>query len=172
MSKTTMEKIESVQEQIRQLENHKKRLLQAQKEQERKTRTRRLCKRAGLFESLLPETVSLTDAQFEIFLKKTVANDYGKRVLAALAEQGGSAPTEKQAAEQWRSTDRGQRRGAGGGFLAPAPVRMAHLYTLKGAVLPSRPKSRLRRLASKRACGRSAGGFCALRRKKRGWRRG
>ncbi len=131
MAKTTMEKIESVQEQIRQLENHKKRLLQVQKEQERKVRTRRLCKRAGLFESMLPETVTLRDAQFEIFLKKTVANDYGKRVLAAFAEQGssagapqatqtmaqgGSAPTEKQEERQWRigaSTAQGEGGGAG-----------------------------------------------------------
>ncbi len=134
MSKTTMEKIESVQEQIRQLENHKKRLLQAQKEQERKTRTRRLCKRAGLFERLLPETVTLTDAQFEIFLKKTVANDYGKRVLAALAEQGSSAgapqgtqtvaqgdsaPAEKQAERQWRiGASAAQTEGGGAGQAA------------------------------------------------------
>ncbi len=36
MSKTTLEKIESVQEQIRQLENQKKKLVQQQKERERR----------------------------------------------------------------------------------------------------------------------------------------
>lgn len=41
---------------LKQLENKKKRLIQEQKEQERKDRTNRLCKRMGFIEKLLPDT--------------------------------------------------------------------------------------------------------------------
>jgi len=58
MAKSRLEKIESIKTEIAQLENQRKRLLQAEKEQERKDRTKRLCKRAGLLESLLPETIT------------------------------------------------------------------------------------------------------------------
>ena len=53
MAKTRLEKIDSVKTEIQQLENQRKRLLWAEKEQECKDGTRRLCKRAGLMESML-----------------------------------------------------------------------------------------------------------------------
>ena len=49
MAKTKIEKIASFEEEIKQLENKQKRLIQEKKEQERKDRTNRLCKRLGLF---------------------------------------------------------------------------------------------------------------------------
>ena len=82
------QQIESTQEKIKQEQNRLKELYQKQKEQERKERTKRLCKRAGLLESLLPDTIALTDEQFHVFLEKTVANDYGRRTLANIAAQG------------------------------------------------------------------------------------
>ncbi|MBE6081405.1 MAG: DUF3847 domain-containing protein [Tissierellaceae bacterium] len=98
MAKTRTEKIESIQDQIAQLENQRKRLVQQQKEQERKDRTKRLCKRMGLFESMLPNTIPLTDEQFKTFLEKTVATDQCRRLLAELTVQGTSTalqnPTE------------------------------------------------------------------------------
>ena len=54
MVKTKAEKIAGIEEEIRQLENKKKRLIQEQKEQERKDRTNRLCKRMGLLRSCCP----------------------------------------------------------------------------------------------------------------------
>ena len=69
--KTLNEQIESAQIEIRQRENRLKELMQKQKEQERKDRTRRLCERGGYLESILPESVSLTAAQFKTFLDKT-----------------------------------------------------------------------------------------------------
>ena len=87
MAKTKSEKIASIQEQIAQLENQRKRLEQQQKEQERKDRTKRLCKRMGLFESMLPDTIPLTDEQFKIFLEQTVATDHSRRILAELTPQ-------------------------------------------------------------------------------------
>ena len=52
MAKTKIEKIAGIEEEIRQLENKRRQLVQAQKAQGRKDRTKRLCKRMGLFESL------------------------------------------------------------------------------------------------------------------------
>lgn len=94
MTKTKIEKIAGIEEEIRQLENKRKQLVQAQKAQERKDRTKRLCKRMGLFESLLPESISLTDEQFQIFLEKTVLNEQSRRILDGLTARrvaGGDA---------------------------------------------------------------------------------
>ena len=87
MAKTKIEKIASIEEEIRQLENKKKRLIQEQKEQERKDRTNRLCKRMGLFEKLLPDTIPLTEEQFKTFLEQTIATDHSRRVLDELTAQ-------------------------------------------------------------------------------------
>lgn len=84
MTKTKTEKIADIQTQIEQLKNQEKRLIQQQKEQERKDRTKRLCKRAGLLESLIPDTISLTDEQFKIFLEKTVTTEHSRRILEGL----------------------------------------------------------------------------------------
>ena len=84
MAKTKIEKIAGIEEEIRQLENKRRQLVQAQKAQERKDRTKRLCKRMGLFESLLPESISLTDEQFQIFLEKTVLTEPSHRILDGL----------------------------------------------------------------------------------------
>ena len=87
MAKTTVEKITSVEEQIKQLENRKKQLLQRQKTQERKTRDHRLCKRGAYLESILPDTISLTDEQFYQFINKTLKTDYAHRILDSLKRQ-------------------------------------------------------------------------------------
>ena len=77
----------SIEEEIKQLENKKKRLIQEQKEQERKDRTNRLCKRMGLFEKLLPDTIPLTEEQFKTFVEQTIATDHSRRVLDGLTAQ-------------------------------------------------------------------------------------
>ena len=92
MAKSRLEKIESIQTEIQQLENQRKRLLQAEKEQERKDRTKRLCKRAGLLESLLPDTIILTDEQFKIFLEKTIITEHSRRILDGLTAQNAATP--------------------------------------------------------------------------------
>lgn len=48
MAKTKTEKITSIEEEIRQLENKRRQLVQEQKAQERRDRTKRLCRRMGL----------------------------------------------------------------------------------------------------------------------------
>ena len=47
----------------------------------------KLCKRMGLFESMLPESISLTDEQFQIFLEKTIAAEHSRRILDGLTAQ-------------------------------------------------------------------------------------
>ena len=78
---------------IAQLENQRKRLLQAEKEQERKDRTRRLCSRHGLLEKMLPEIITITDEQFQAFLEKVVTNNYGRDILNKIIAQNAAAPT-------------------------------------------------------------------------------
>ncbi|MDD4509747.1 MAG: DUF3847 domain-containing protein [Oscillospiraceae bacterium] len=84
MAKTKTEKIADIQVQIEQLKNQEKRLMQQQKEQERKDRTKRLCKRAGLLESLLPDTIPLTDEQFKIFLERTIITEHSRHILTEI----------------------------------------------------------------------------------------
>ena len=102
MTKTKTEKIASIETEIQQLANKRKQLIQAQKKEERNARTKRLCRRMGLFESMLPETISLTDEQFQIFLEQTVATDSSRRLLENLTAQNdaAAAPIRASAAAQ------------------------------------------------------------------------
>ena len=91
MAKTKLEKIAGIEENMRQLENQRKQLLQQYKEQERKERTHRICKRGGLLESIMPDTVALTDEQFKTFLEKILLTDSTHRMLANISVQDGTA---------------------------------------------------------------------------------
>ena len=82
--RSTAERIEAEIKRKKQTEEEIKRLLQQQKTEERKARTRRLIIRGGMLESLLPDTIALSDEQFNDFLKRTTANDYGRRALTDL----------------------------------------------------------------------------------------
>ena len=95
MAKTKIEKIASIEEEIKQLENKKKRLIQEQKEQERKDRTNRLCKRMGFIEKLLPDTIPLNEEQFMTFVEQTIATEHSRRILDGLtAQNAATAPAE------------------------------------------------------------------------------
>ena len=87
MAKTKIEKIAGIDEEIRQLTNKKKRLIQEQKEQERKDRTNRLCKCMGFIEKLLPDTIPLTEEQSKTFVEQTIATDHSRRILDRLTAQ-------------------------------------------------------------------------------------
>ena len=92
MTKTTNEKIANYDEKILQYQNKKKKLIQKNKADERKKRNRRLFNRAALLESMLPETIELTDEQFEVFLKMTTANDFGRDKLSQIKSQVSTVP--------------------------------------------------------------------------------
>jgi len=88
MAKTRKDRIAGIESEMERLVTQRKQLLTQEKEAERKARNGRLCRRMGLFESILPDTIQLTEERFKTFLNKNVANDFGKKTLASLiAEQ-------------------------------------------------------------------------------------
>lgn len=104
MAKTKAEKNADIELQMAQLENQRKKLIQEQKQQERKDRTKRLCKRMGLFESMLPETITLTDEQFQVFLEKTVYTEHSRRILDGLTAQTSTLPVTNSAVTEETSS--------------------------------------------------------------------
>jgi len=88
MSKTRLEKIAAWDEQIAQIKNRQKMERQQHAKEERATRTRRLCSRHGLLESMMPEIISITDEQYKAFLEKAVTNNYGRDILNKVIAQG------------------------------------------------------------------------------------
>ena len=119
---------------IRQLENKKKWLIQEQKEQERRERTNRLCKRMGLFEKLLPDSITLTKEQFKTFLEQTAAAEQGRRLLEEMTAQNATSAAAAGAERRHRVTPaplpkppihrrRAAQTGAKGNGLAIEPGR-------------------------------------------------
>jgi len=103
MPKTTAEKIATKREQIQQLQNEEKQLIQKQKEQDRKDRTKRLCQRHGLLEKFMPDLATITDEQFETFIRKGINTSYGQKILAEIVGDTG-ASTAQQTAETTAQT--------------------------------------------------------------------
>ncbi len=114
MAKTRKEKIEEIRAVRERLANREKELLQAERAKERKDRTKRLCKRMGLFESMLPDTIVLTDEQFKAFLEKTMLTPFTRRILDELAAQGNApAPAQPSPTAQTGGTGAGEIAGNG-----------------------------------------------------------
>ena len=88
MAKTNIQKIGGIDEKMAQLAEQKKRLLQQERERERKAKNNRFTKRHGLLESMLPEVINLTDEQYKTFLERAVANDYVRKIIASIISQG------------------------------------------------------------------------------------
>jgi hypothetical protein len=114
--KTIEERLKDARLEKEQAESRIKKLLEEQKEGERKARTHRFCKRGGLMEKLLPDLANLTDEQFEAFFKRTTANKYGRDALAEIAARGAETPMPPKS-----ETDTAQ----GGDLAAAAPTRPA-----------------------------------------------
>jgi len=93
--KTTADKIEDAKAKITQYENHMKQLVQKQKQEERKARTKRLIERGAIFESLIPDAGTLTNEQFKIFLAKAIQTDFASEILSSLQGQYGEVATQK-----------------------------------------------------------------------------
>lgn len=95
MSNYKLERIANIEEEIEQLRKRQKELKQEHVKKERKDRTHRLCKRGGFFESLVPDTIPLTEEQYQTFLEKTVATEYARRILNELKTQNDSMADSK-----------------------------------------------------------------------------
>jgi len=94
MAKTRLEKIASYDEEIAKIKAKQKQERTKHNRDVQKARTRRLCSRHGLLESMIPAIIEITDEQYKAFLERAVANDYGKDILAKIIAQGAkTAPT-------------------------------------------------------------------------------
>ena len=93
MPKTRLEKIEGIKDEIDQLKNRQRLLLQQHNVQERKARVHRLCRRGGIVEKLLPDLIVLTDEQFDTFVEKTLLSGYAEKILKKLVSQNGENAT-------------------------------------------------------------------------------
>ena len=114
MAKSYDERIAEAKLKIEQEQNRMKLLIQAQKKEERNARTKRLCSRMGLFESMLPDTIPLTDEQFKTFLEKTVTTEHSCRILDGLTAQNAVAADAGAAAQAHTApTPTTQENGAG-----------------------------------------------------------
>ena len=69
------------------IQEEQKRLKQLEKkltEKTRKDRNHHLCKRHGYLESILPDTINLTDEQYQTFVIQHIANKHGIAAIANL----------------------------------------------------------------------------------------
>ena len=82
MKKSTADKLNSVDEQMRVLAEEKKTLQKKKREEEQDERNKRYCKRGGIIEKHIPELATLTDEQFDFFAKKVLFTEYAKCVIA------------------------------------------------------------------------------------------
>lgn len=89
MSKTKSERIEGIDEKVAQLMNQKKKLVQQEKERQRKERNSRLCRRHGLLEKYMPDLAIITDEHFEMFIRRAINTSYGQDILAELVAKTG-----------------------------------------------------------------------------------
>jgi len=88
MPKTNIEKIQGIKAQIQQLENERKRLMNAKKEADRKARTKRLIERGAILESLIPGAAAFSNEQIKAFLEKTIGSDFARKILKSIESQG------------------------------------------------------------------------------------
>lgn len=129
MAKTKAEKIAGIEEEIRQLENRRRQLVQERRAQERKDRMKRLCRRMGLFESLAPNSILLTEEQFRTFLEQTVATEHSRCILDGLTARNAAAPAAEAARTARTGTQTGAVCKADGRCPYPFPKARARLYT-------------------------------------------
>ena len=90
-TRTLEEQIQIAQDKKQQHENRIKELIQKQKEQERKARTRRLIERGAMLEKRIAGAETLTNDQIGVFLDKTLLTPFSKKILAEITVQRDSA---------------------------------------------------------------------------------
>jgi hypothetical protein len=91
--KTTMatnydEKIAGIEEQITQLKNRQRELIQKSKAQARNARTKRLVERGAIAEGLIPGADEMTGDQFKSFLEKVLSSAQAQRFPETAARGG------------------------------------------------------------------------------------
>ena len=79
--------IAKAEEEIRQLQNRRRKLLNQKKDEERKARTHRLIERGAILESLLEEPEQYTNEQIKHVLEAVLRTPQAKEFLRKIKEQ-------------------------------------------------------------------------------------
>ena len=105
MAKSRLEKIADYEAQIEQIKKRQRQERQKLSKEERSARTRRLCERMGLIESILPDTIALTADNFKTYLEKTITTEQSRRILdGLLTAQTAATPAPERAGSAVRDT--------------------------------------------------------------------
>ena len=84
-------------EPVKQFRDEEKQAPQRQKQEERNPHTNRYCRRHELLEKIMPDLATITDEQFELFIKRAINTRYGRAALAEIVADAGTstAPASK-----------------------------------------------------------------------------
>lgn len=111
--KSLNERIEETKERITQYENQMKLLMQKQKDEERKARTKRLIERGAILESLIDGAAALTNEQVKTILTAALNSDAALETLISMQEPQVVEPApEQRGAESATGTEQQRRAGA------------------------------------------------------------
>ena len=80
------EQIAKAEEQIRQLNNKKKRLISEQKQAERKKRTKRLIERGAILESIIGNAEDFSNEQLQALLIEIFSSEFAKGKIKSFRE--------------------------------------------------------------------------------------
>lgn len=84
------EQIAKAEEQIRQLNNKKKRLISEQKQAERKKRTKRLIERGAILESVIGNAEDFSNEQLQALLIEIFSSEFAKEKIKNFREHTAS----------------------------------------------------------------------------------
>ena len=79
--------IEDGKKKLRQLENREKMLRQKLSKEERRTRSHRLIVRGAVFESIVPELITMTDEDAQTFFRLALTSEPAREFLRKRAEE-------------------------------------------------------------------------------------
>ena len=96
---TLEQQIENAREEIRQRENKVKKLLQQQKDEDRKARTKRLIERGAILESLIDDAVILNNEQIKMLLQAVLSTAVARDKLTKFSTNN-TAEIEKKATHE------------------------------------------------------------------------
>lgn len=85
-SKEIKNKIDDIEERLRQLKNQEKKILKQDIEKRRKERTHRLITRGAILESLIENAEELTDEEIKILLEEAIKTKEFKETLKLMRE--------------------------------------------------------------------------------------
>jgi len=108
MKKTTDEKINNVDEQMRILADEKKTLQKKKREEEQEEQKQRCHKRGIKVEKQLPDFAKMTDEQFDIFAKKVLFTEQTKRIISEILTLQSMPSRSAKSAKEESVLDTGQ----------------------------------------------------------------